>query len=77
VSLQKIKISIVYDNTSSREDVIADWGFSCVIEVGNRVRLFDTGGNGEILLHNLTKLDIKPEQFTDIVKSSTFFLSLS
>ncbi|MCE7748139.1 MAG: MBL fold metallo-hydrolase, partial [Candidatus Heimdallarchaeota archaeon] len=38
-----MKITIVYDNTSLRDDLEADWGFSCYIEhLGTNI-LFDTG----------------------------------
>lgn len=62
-------VTIVYDNTSTAKELIADWGFACVIETGKKIILFDTGGNGEILLQNLANLNINPHHFTDIVIS--------
>ena len=53
-----MKLSIVYDNTSLRPDLKADWGFSCFIEYKNYNILFDTGSKGRILLANAHKLGI-------------------
>lgn len=69
----KVKITIVYDNTSLKDGLIADWGFSCFIEINDRKVLFDTGGNGRILLENLKNLNIDPEKFADIVISHPDF----
>ncbi|WP_456439774.1 MBL fold metallo-hydrolase [Caldithrix abyssi] len=54
-----MKVTIVFDNTSAREDLLADWGFACVIETQNRKILFDTGADGRILMHNLQLLNIE------------------
>lgn len=57
-----MKLTIIYDNTSSRGDLKADWGFSALIELDNgRKMLFDTGSSGEILLSNMYKLNIDPK----------------
>lgn len=68
-----MKITIVYDNTTDRSDLRADWGWSCFIETGKRNILFDTGGNGEILLENLRNLNIDPESVDDVVISHPDF----
>jgi len=62
-----MKITIVYDNTAFREDLQADWGFSALIEVENTPKvLFDTGGNGRILLSNMEKLRIDPSSIEEV-----------
>ena len=61
-----MKITIIYDNTSSRSDLKADWGFSALVEVKGKKILFDTGTNGKILLSNMGKLEINPEEIEDI-----------
>ncbi len=68
-----MKISIVYDNTTSRADLTADWGWSCFIETEKRNILFDTGGNGKILLDNMKKMDIDPLSVDDVVISHPDF----
>jgi 7,8-dihydropterin-6-yl-methyl-4-(beta-D-ribofuranosyl)aminobenzene 5'-phosphate synthase len=64
-----MKITILYDNTIWREGLRADWGFSCLVETGDRKILFDTGGNGSILLHNMKKLHIDPRGIDEIFLS--------
>lgn len=61
-----MKITIIYDNTSSRPDLKANWGFSALVEVKGKKILFDTGTNGKILLSNMGKLEISPEEIEDI-----------
>jgi len=51
-------IKIVYDNTSYRNDMKADWGFSAYIQDFNI--LFDTGASGDILIENMRRMDIEP-----------------
>jgi 7,8-dihydropterin-6-yl-methyl-4-(beta-D-ribofuranosyl)aminobenzene 5'-phosphate synthase len=62
----EIKITIVYDNNSTDNNLTADWGFACVVETGQMKILFDTGDNGKILLENMQKLNIDPLEI-DIV----------
>ena len=61
-----MKVTIIYDNTTSRTDLKADWGFSALVEVKGRKILFDTGANGEILLSNMQKLKINPKEIGDV-----------
>jgi len=58
-----MKITIVYDNKLYDNQLIPGWGFACVIEFLDQCILFDTGGNGAILLNNMEKLGIN---FQDI-----------
>ena len=68
-----LKITIVYDNTSFREDLPADWGFACVIDTGEKRLLFDTGGNGHLLVSNMKKLGIAPTSIKEIFLSHIHF----
>jgi 7,8-dihydropterin-6-yl-methyl-4-(beta-D-ribofuranosyl)aminobenzene 5'-phosphate synthase len=61
-----MKITIIYDNTTSRADLEADWGFSALIEAKGKRILFDTGANGIILLSNMQKLGIDPKKVQDV-----------
>jgi len=61
-----MKVMIIYDNTSSRPDLQADWGFSALIQVKERNILFDTGANGHILLSNMEKLKINIKEIEDV-----------
>jgi len=66
-----MKLTIVYDNELhlSNKNLKPDWGFSCVIETGQKTVLFDTGAKGTILLHNMIKLAIDPGTIDIIVIS--------
>jgi 7,8-dihydropterin-6-yl-methyl-4-(beta-D-ribofuranosyl)aminobenzene 5'-phosphate synthase len=46
-----------------------DWGFACLVETGEARVLFDTGGNGAILLDNMDKLGLDPEALDVVVLS--------
>ena len=60
-----MKITVVYDNETTKSALKPDWGFSCFIE-NKKNLLFDTGANSDILLSNMKVLGIKPEDI-DIV----------
>ena len=63
-----IKITIVFDNQPPQiEGLHSDWGFSALIDINQEKKiLFDTGGNGKILLHNMAKLGIKPQSIDEV-----------
>jgi len=61
------KITIIYDNTTHRKDLSADWGFSALIEAKETPKiLFDTGANGKILLSNMEKLGVDPSTIKEV-----------
>ena len=65
-----MKITIVYDNEVRQPGLIADWGFSCLIEAQDTPKiLFDTGASGSILLHNMKQLRIAPASIGIVVIS--------
>ena len=66
-----MKLTIIYDNEVYKKDMDlkSDWGFACLIETKYDTILFDTGANGEILLHNMKNLGINPENIGKIVIS--------
>ncbi len=68
-----MRITIIYDNETSRKDLTPDWGFACLVEAHDRTILFDTGANGAILLGNMKKLDIDPESIDIVVISHAHF----
>jgi 7,8-dihydropterin-6-yl-methyl-4-(beta-D-ribofuranosyl)aminobenzene 5'-phosphate synthase len=68
-----MKLTIIYDNTSIHDDLQADWGFSAIIEAYDKKILFDTGGNGEILLNNMKTLKIDPKSINDLFISHCHF----
>ncbi len=58
--INELFIQILYDNIAYNKDLINDWGFSCVIKVNGKNILFDTGAKGDVLLDNMEKLLISP-----------------
>ena len=64
----KNKITIVYDN-KALGGFKSSWGFAALVRFKNHTILFDTGGNGEILLSNMRKLGIDPKSIQYIFLS--------
>jgi 7,8-dihydropterin-6-yl-methyl-4-(beta-D-ribofuranosyl)aminobenzene 5'-phosphate synthase len=69
-----MKVTIIYDNTLIKEGLKPDWGFSALVEVENTpVILFDTGGDGDILLSNMEALKINPASIEEVFISHPHF----
>jgi len=66
MEIEKLKISIVYDNYRHRKGIKADWGFSCLVEGMDRTILFDTGRYDDILMDNMSAMGVKAGQ-ADII----------
>lgn len=64
-----VKMTVLYDNYLFTEGTKTAWGFSCFIEGTEKNILFDTGGKGEVLMHNIDKLNVAPESVDIIVIS--------
>lgn len=52
------RITIIYDNRSSRDDLRPGWGFSALVEHAGIRLLFDTGGDKIVLEENASALGI-------------------
>ncbi|MEN8148905.1 MAG: MBL fold metallo-hydrolase [Planctomycetota bacterium] len=67
-------MTILYDNETRRDDLVADWGFSALLEIDGAPRiLFDTGGSGAVLLGNMQRLGISPADIEAIIVSHAHF----
>lgn len=64
-----IRLSIIYDNRVYGEGFESAWGFSCMISGAEDTILFDTGGDGKILMKNMERLNIDPRSVDGIVIS--------
>lgn len=64
-----IEITIVYDNNPFDTKLKNAWGFSCLIQGLEKTILFDTGGDGEVLISNIKKLNINPRDIDVIFLS--------
>ncbi len=56
----RLKISVLFNNIPMKSDLTTEWGFSCLVEGLEKTILFDTGGDGAILLANMKKMGIDP-----------------
>jgi 7,8-dihydropterin-6-yl-methyl-4-(beta-D-ribofuranosyl)aminobenzene 5'-phosphate synthase len=64
-----LKIIIAYDNNPFDPRLKTAWGFSALIEYHGQTLLFDTGGDGSILLENMQVLGIDPTRIQFVVLS--------
>jgi len=64
-----VVITIVFDNNAGPKELVTDWGFGCVIQGLEKTILFDTGGNGNILLGNMEELKLDPKEIDAVVLS--------
>lgn len=55
-----VRLVVVYDNRSLKEELKPDWGFGCVVNAAGHRMLFDTGAKSDILLANMQRLGIDP-----------------
>jgi 7,8-dihydropterin-6-yl-methyl-4-(beta-D-ribofuranosyl)aminobenzene 5'-phosphate synthase len=62
-------IRIVYDNKAALPELTPEWGFSSVVDGFERTVLFDTGGDGEILLKNMDAMGLSPADIDVIMLS--------
>jgi 7,8-dihydropterin-6-yl-methyl-4-(beta-D-ribofuranosyl)aminobenzene 5'-phosphate synthase len=64
-----MRITVFYDNTAYRQDLMADCGFSCLEEIprgGATKILFDTGARDSIVLSNMDNLNIDPRSIDQV-----------
>jgi 7,8-dihydropterin-6-yl-methyl-4-(beta-D-ribofuranosyl)aminobenzene 5'-phosphate synthase len=66
---EEITITVTYNNIPYNQDLTCAWGMSCFIDGIEKRILFDTGGDGRILLSNMEKLGINPEDIEVVVLS--------
>jgi 7,8-dihydropterin-6-yl-methyl-4-(beta-D-ribofuranosyl)aminobenzene 5'-phosphate synthase len=65
----EITVTVTYNNVPFDQSLITAWGISCFIKGLEKTILFDTGGDGSILLNNMKKLKIDPEDIDIVVLS--------
>jgi len=62
-------ITVVYDNNPYKQELETAWGLSAFITGHEKTILFDTGGDGSLLLNNMEKLAIDPDSIDIVVLS--------
>lgn len=68
-SLTHISVFTVYDNRAYDPHFEAAWGFSCIIDGLEKRIMFDTGGDGAVLLSNLERMKWHPADIDLLVLS--------
>jgi len=66
---KEMTITVPYNNIPLNEDLKTAWGISVFIDGLQKSILFDTGGDGSILLSNMEKLEINPVEIEIVVLS--------
>ena len=65
----RLRLHVVFNNVPYKAGLESGWGFSCLIEGLDKTILFDTGGNGDVLLANMQRLGLDPEGIDAVVLS--------
>lgn len=65
----RLRLYVVFNNVPYKTGLETSWGFSCLIDGLDKTVLFDTGGNGSILLSNMQRLGLDPEAVDAVVLS--------
>jgi 7,8-dihydropterin-6-yl-methyl-4-(beta-D-ribofuranosyl)aminobenzene 5'-phosphate synthase len=66
---EEMTFTVVYNNLPYNKSLKTSWGNACLIEGTEETILFDTGGDGSILLSNLKELKIDPSDIDVVVLS--------
>lgn len=64
-----IALTVLFDNYPYDEKLKTGWGFALLVRGLEKTILFDTGGDGRILLSNMEKLDVNPADIDIVVLS--------
>lgn len=64
----KVKVKILVDNCTAQADVLAEHGFSMLVEEADSRILFDTGATN-VLVHNSKVYNLDLSEITDVVLS--------
>ncbi len=65
----RLRLQVVFNNIPYQSDLQTGWGFSCLITGPEWAVLFDTGGDGRILLANMQRLGLAVEELDAVVLS--------
>jgi 7,8-dihydropterin-6-yl-methyl-4-(beta-D-ribofuranosyl)aminobenzene 5'-phosphate synthase len=65
----ELSLEVVFDNYAYRRGLRTSWGFACIVRGAGASILFDTGGDGAVLLGNMGNLSIDPRHVDAVVLS--------
>lgn len=68
-TFNELTVTVIYDNYPAQAGFTTAWGFACVIQEADKTILFDTGGDGAVLLANMAKAGIDPAVIDLVVLS--------
>jgi len=73
--LASFEIKIAFDNSKIEDRFISDFGFSVLVynNFTDNYLLFDTGSNGEALIHNIKQFDIEISDISKVIISHNHF----
>lgn len=63
------RFHVVFNNVAGKKGLETSWGFACLVEGPNKNVLFDTGGDGDVLLANMKHMGLDPKGIDAIVFS--------
>jgi len=69
MSEKSITLTVVYNNIPHNQRLTTAWGMACLVEGAGKTVLFDTGGDGRILLENMKVLGKDPGAVNVVVLS--------
>ena len=69
VEQNRLRLHVVFNNVPYKAGLESSWGFACLIEGLDKTILFDTGGNGDILLSNMQRLGLDPKDVDAVMLS--------
>jgi 7,8-dihydropterin-6-yl-methyl-4-(beta-D-ribofuranosyl)aminobenzene 5'-phosphate synthase len=64
-----VTVTVVFDNFSCDSRMTTSWGFGALVTTETDTVLFDTGGDGDVLLHNLQVAGVDPACIDCVVLS--------
>ena len=70
----RVKITVIIDDLDgAKEGYILSYGFAALIEMNNKIILFDSGSNIPPLIFNLEKYGVKPSSIDLVILSHNHF----
>ena len=63
------RVTILYDSFGKAPSLTMDWGFAALVEYGGKRILFDTGGDSDILAHNVVAKNVDLSKLDFVVMS--------
>jgi len=63
------RVTILYDAFGPPSNLKLDWGFSALVEYGDKRILFDTGNNAKIFEHNIKELGVDLKRLDAVIIS--------